>query len=302
MNQTAIGSYIARKRREQNLTQEQLAQQLGVSNKTISKWENGKCMPDYSIIQRLCEVIHVSLPELMDGEDTAEDSVRVYDDEQILNLLRRTQELERQKGALYGLVLVVLGIASGAMSKTTGGTDVQNFISGVLMGLSVAEILAGIWTSAPEAVKTPPSSNRLFGSKKAARLFCLLLWRVLQPKQPRRELTRHGSYLAAAHAVIEHELQILPYGFLPRRICRIAAVGGQDGMRRTELTDRVQITFSIADPLPVLQRLAVAALKDDAIILQKRFLLSQTQIHDPVFRVRDHDLSHAGVRAPSTTQ
>ena len=46
MNQTAIGSYIARKRREQNLTQEQLAQQLGVSNKTISKWENGKCMPD----------------------------------------------------------------------------------------------------------------------------------------------------------------------------------------------------------------------------------------------------------------
>ena len=153
MNQTTIGKYIACKRKEQNLTQEQLAQQLGVSNKTISKWENGKCMPDYSIIQRLCEVIHVSLPELMDGEDTAEDSVRVYDDEQILNLLRRTQELERQKGALYGLVLVVLGIASGAMSKTTGGTDVQNFISGVLMGLSVAEILAGIWTSAPEAVK-----------------------------------------------------------------------------------------------------------------------------------------------------
>ena len=39
MNQTAIGSYIARKRKEQNLTQEQLAEQLGVSNKTISKWE-----------------------------------------------------------------------------------------------------------------------------------------------------------------------------------------------------------------------------------------------------------------------
>ena len=81
MNQTAIGSYIARKRREQNLTQEQLAQQLGVSNKTISKWENGKCMSDYSIIQRLCDAIHVTLPELMDGEDAAEDSVRVYDDE-----------------------------------------------------------------------------------------------------------------------------------------------------------------------------------------------------------------------------
>ena len=84
MNQTAIGSYIARKRREQNLTQEQLAQQLGVSNKTISKWENGKCMPDYSIIQKLCDTLGVTLLELMDGEDAAEDSVRVYDDEQIL--------------------------------------------------------------------------------------------------------------------------------------------------------------------------------------------------------------------------
>ena len=110
-------------------------------------------MPDYSIIQKLCDAIHVTLPELMDDEDAAENSVRVYDNEQILDLLRRTQELERQKGALYGLVLVLLGIASGAMSKTTGGTDVQDFISGVLMGLSVAEILAGIWTSAPEAVK-----------------------------------------------------------------------------------------------------------------------------------------------------
>ena len=72
MNQTAIGSYIARKRREQNLTQEQLAQQLGVSNKTISKWENGKCMPDYSIIESLCEALGVTLPERMDGEGAAD--------------------------------------------------------------------------------------------------------------------------------------------------------------------------------------------------------------------------------------
>ena len=153
MNQTAIGSYIAHKRREQNLTQEQLAQQLGVSNKTISKWENGKCMPDYSIIQRLCEAIHVSLPELMDGEDAADSSVRVYDDEQILDLLRRTQELERQKGVLCGFVLIVLGIASSALSRTTGGTDVQDFLSGILMGLSVAEILAGIWTAGKKLLK-----------------------------------------------------------------------------------------------------------------------------------------------------
>ena len=153
MNQTAIGSYIARKRKEQNLTQEQLAQQLGVSNKTISKWENGKCMPDYSIIQTLCEALHVTLPELMDGEDAADSSVRVYDDEQILDLLRRTQELERQKGILYGIALIVLGIASSALSTTTGGTDVQDFISGILMGLSIVEILAGIWIAGRRVIQ-----------------------------------------------------------------------------------------------------------------------------------------------------
>ena len=144
MNQIITGMYIAQKRRMLNLTQEQLAEMLGVSNKTISKWENGKCMPDYGIIQPLCEALHVTLSELMDGEDAAKDSVRVYDDTQILDLLRRTQELERQKGVLYGLSLILFGIACGAMSKTSGGTDVQDFVSGVLMGLSVAEILAGI--------------------------------------------------------------------------------------------------------------------------------------------------------------
>ena len=45
MNQLTIGKYIAEKRRKQNLAQEQLAEKLGVSNKTISKWENGKCLP-----------------------------------------------------------------------------------------------------------------------------------------------------------------------------------------------------------------------------------------------------------------
>ena len=144
MNQAAIGSYIAKKRREKNLTQEQLAETLGVSNKTISKWENGKCMPDYSIIEQLCKELSVTLSELMDGEDAAEDSVRVYDDEQILDLLRRMQELERQKNILYGIILIVLGIACNAMSHTVGGSHVQEFISGLLIGLSVAEVLAGI--------------------------------------------------------------------------------------------------------------------------------------------------------------
>ena len=107
MNQTAIGNYIAHKRKEKNLTQEQLA-------------------------------------ELMDGEDAAEDSLRGYGDEHILDLLRRTQELERQNVLHKGVLLIVFGIACSAISATLGGTDVKDFISGILMGISVSEILAGI--------------------------------------------------------------------------------------------------------------------------------------------------------------
>ena len=61
-------------RKQKNLTQEQLAEKLGVSNKTISKWETGKCMPDYSVVKSLCEELEVTVAELMDGEMSEEKS------------------------------------------------------------------------------------------------------------------------------------------------------------------------------------------------------------------------------------
>lgn len=115
-----------------------------MSNKMIFKWKNGKCMPDYSIIEQVCRELSVTLSELMNGEDAAESSMRVYDDEHILDLLRRTQDLERQKNILYGIILMVLGLACSAMSATASGPEVQEFVSSLLMGLSAAEILAGI--------------------------------------------------------------------------------------------------------------------------------------------------------------
>ena len=65
MNQLTIGKFIAQKRKEKNLTQEQLAEVLGVSNKTVSKWECGKCMPDYGIVKPLCQELGITVSELM---------------------------------------------------------------------------------------------------------------------------------------------------------------------------------------------------------------------------------------------
>lgn len=148
MDQITIGRFIAKKRKEQSLTQEQLAERLGVSNKTVSKWETGKCMPDYSMINVLCEELKISVSELMDGEEADGKSVRVYDDGQILDLLRRTQELEKQKVTLTGIILIVMGIAFQALSHTLGGSDVKDFFSGLLLGLSVAEMLVGVFVIA----------------------------------------------------------------------------------------------------------------------------------------------------------
>ena len=151
MDQIAIGKFIAKKRKEQNLTQEQLAERLGISNKTVSKWDTGKCMPDYAVVRSLCEELKVTVSELMDGEEAGDKSVRAYDDEQILDLLRRTQELEKQKVMMSGVILIVMGIALQALSHTLGGSDVQDFFAGVLLGLSVAEMLAGVWVVAKGA-------------------------------------------------------------------------------------------------------------------------------------------------------
>lgn len=145
MNQFVIGKFIAFKRKQKNLTQEQLAEKLGVSNKTISKWETGKCMPDYSIVKSLCQELEVTVAELIDGEISQEQSVRPYDNEQILDLLRRTQELEKQKNMLYGMMLIVMGIALQVISYTVGGSDFKEFISGSLLGLSIGEMLVGVY-------------------------------------------------------------------------------------------------------------------------------------------------------------
>lgn len=145
MNQLVIGKFISQKRREKNLTQEQLAEKLGVSNKTISKWETGKCLPDYTIIKVLCEELDITIAEFMDGEEAKEKSFRAYDEEQILDLVRRTQELERQRFLLYGIMLFVMGIATLGLSNMLGGSTIKDFISGFMVGLSLGEMLAGIF-------------------------------------------------------------------------------------------------------------------------------------------------------------
>ena len=68
MNQIKIGKFIAECRKKNNLTQAQLAEKLNITDRAISKWENGKAMPDSSIMLELCEILKISVNELLSGE------------------------------------------------------------------------------------------------------------------------------------------------------------------------------------------------------------------------------------------
>lgn len=145
MNQKQIGNFIAQKRKEKNLTQMQLAEILGVSNKTVSKWENGNCMPDYSIIKSLCKELGISVSELMDGEEK-DNTTENAEDMKIMFLLRRVHSLERQNKTIYGVLVIVLGVTFLVLSRLLGGTNFTDFFSGVFLGLSIGLMLMGIYT------------------------------------------------------------------------------------------------------------------------------------------------------------
>ena len=140
-----LNENIKRIRKSKGLSQEELAIKLNVVRQTVSKWENGKCMPDYGIIQPLCAELGIGVSELMDGEEQPQDSIRAYDDGQILDLIKRTQALESQRTTLSGVILIVLGIAICALSFSFGGSDVKDFVSGVMLGISCVAMLAGVY-------------------------------------------------------------------------------------------------------------------------------------------------------------
>ncbi|MEE0410918.1 MAG: XRE family transcriptional regulator [Clostridia bacterium] len=102
-------------------------------------------MPDYGIIKPLCQELGITVSELIDGEVKADSSIRVFDEEQILDMLGRIQQLEKQRMSILGILLIVMGIALFAFSQLLGGTDFRDFLSGLMMGISVGEMLAGVY-------------------------------------------------------------------------------------------------------------------------------------------------------------
>lgn len=91
----------------------------------------------------LCRELNITAGELLSGEENEEKS-----DANLLEALERIQKLEKERTLLLGLVLIIMGMTLSALSQLTGDSDFKDFISGVMMGLSVSIMIIGIYTSA----------------------------------------------------------------------------------------------------------------------------------------------------------
>lgn len=108
MNQKKIGEFIAICRKEKKITQEQLAQKLNVNNRTISRWENGKTMPDYSILKQLCEELDISINELLSGERIKDEFV-IKANENLNNILKEYYKMKKQKNIIK-IILIIISV------------------------------------------------------------------------------------------------------------------------------------------------------------------------------------------------
>jgi len=147
MDLIKIGKYIASKRKSLGMTQKQLAEKLGMSDKSVSKWERGVCLPDVSVYKELCSILGISLNEFLAGEDIAQENLIQKSETNIIEVIKDNINKEKCLKVMKYILLVisifalsVLGFAIYRLKKP------QNYISPVAkdsIEIQTAELLAG---------------------------------------------------------------------------------------------------------------------------------------------------------------
>ncbi|MCM1052958.1 MAG: helix-turn-helix domain-containing protein [Ruminococcus sp.] len=110
MNQENIGKFIAECRRNKKITQSELAEQLGVTDRSVSNWENGKNMPDLSLFKPLCQILDITINELLSGEKLSKQEYQEKFEENIVNTIDySTHKLNKYK-EFISLILIIFGL------------------------------------------------------------------------------------------------------------------------------------------------------------------------------------------------
>ena len=116
MDQIKIGKLIAACRKEQKLTQLQLADKLGITDKAVSKWERGIAMPDTSIMLELCEILQINVNELLSGEKISMENTNQKNEELMLDLAKEIAQKNKTIWTAMWIIMAVsiLGLLGGS--------------------------------------------------------------------------------------------------------------------------------------------------------------------------------------------
>ena len=125
MNLDKIGKFISKCRKDKKLTQEQLSEKLGISDRAVSKWERGLCLPDASIMLPLCEILGINVNELLSGEMINNKDYNKKAEENLLEMAKKEEE-QNKKMLMYEYVIgfmssitffILVFVASYAVDK-----------------------------------------------------------------------------------------------------------------------------------------------------------------------------------------
>lgn len=106
MDQIKIGRFIAECRKKKNLTQMQLAEKLNITDRAVSKWETGKAMPDSSIMLELCDVLNITVNDLLNGEVITMDNYKEKSEKLLLDMTKQKEEADRSLLSLEILIAI----------------------------------------------------------------------------------------------------------------------------------------------------------------------------------------------------
>ena len=147
MDQIRIGKFIAESRKARNLTQRQLADALSISDKTISKWECGKGLPEVSLMLPLCAALDITVNDLLSGEKVSSADYQEKAEGNMINLMKENEE-NKKRMALSIITGVITIIAVCALIVIVSLIDLSTLVRIILIVFSIAVGAAGIAAAA----------------------------------------------------------------------------------------------------------------------------------------------------------
>ena len=153
MDQIKIGKFIAETRKSQKLTQRKLADTLSISDKTVSKWERGKGLPEVSLMLPLCDILNITVNDLLSGEKVSEANYQKKAEENMINLVKENEE-NKQRMVLSAVCGIITVIAVCSLVVIASYIEMPTIARIGVIVFALATAIAGIGSAAVLEVKS----------------------------------------------------------------------------------------------------------------------------------------------------